>query len=99
MFLSTFSVICVVRIGENTIFTMLLILVLYRNEIGFSSINFTSSCYTACITLRTFSTFSFCATFVVQVVNHVSYLHHKLQALFVRRIRSPSRPWSQVDEV
>ncbi|KAJ7384544.1 3'-5' RNA helicase ythdc2 [Desmophyllum pertusum] len=34
-----------------------------------------------------------------EVVNHVSYLHHKLQALFVRRIRSPSRPWSQVDEM
>lgn len=34
-----------------------------------------------------------------EVVNHVSYLHHKLQALFIRRIRSPSRPWSQVDEM
>ena len=84
---------------ETTIFTMLLIPVLYYNEIVFSSMNLTSSCYTACITLRTFSIFSFCAIFVVQVVNHVSYLHHKLQALFVRRIRSPSRPWSQVDEV
>jgi len=34
-----------------------------------------------------------------EVVNLVSYLRHKLQALFIRRIRSPSRPWSQVDEM
>ncbi|XP_073241899.1 3'-5' RNA helicase YTHDC2-like [Porites lutea] len=32
-------------------------------------------------------------------VNNVTYLRHKLQAFFVRRIRSPSRPWSQVDEM
>ncbi|XP_068740703.1 3'-5' RNA helicase YTHDC2-like isoform X2 [Montipora capricornis] len=34
-----------------------------------------------------------------EVVNHVSYLRHKMQALVIRRIRSPSRPWSQVDEM
>ena len=48
---------------ETTIFTMLLIPVLDHYEIVFSSMNLTSSCYTACITLRTFSIFSFCATF------------------------------------
>lgn len=34
-----------------------------------------------------------------EVVKLVWYLRHKLQALVIRRIRSPSRPWSQVDEM
>ncbi|XP_029204296.2 3'-5' RNA helicase YTHDC2-like [Acropora millepora] len=34
-----------------------------------------------------------------EIVKLVWYLRHKLQALVIRRIRSPSRPWSQVDEM
>ncbi|EDO40330.1 predicted protein, partial [Nematostella vectensis] len=33
-----------------------------------------------------------------ETVELASFLRHKLQIVFMRRIRAPSRPWSQVDE-
>lgn len=44
------------------------------------------------------SCYSFGALYF-QLVVLVQYLRHKLQALVVRRLKSPSRPLSQVDEV